>query len=127
MQQAKIFLAEERGVTETEWFRSYNIFNFGSNYNEHKTPVEKLYVCNDDTLAGGKRFSLTVEAAAQFILLPVVGAVEFVKNNEAVLFINAGEVFTAALNKGDVFEIINPYGKELVNFLQFWLYAKCAK
>lgn len=123
MQRAKIFLAEERDVTETESFRRYNTFNFERRYNEYKTPVEKLYVCNDDTLAGGKRFSLTAEAATQLILLPVVGAVEFVKNSEAVLLINAGEVFTAALNRGDVFEIINPYKRELVNFLQFWLYA----
>lgn len=123
MQQAKIFLAEERGVTETEWFRSYNTFNFGNYQNEHKQPVEKLYVCNDDTLAGGKSFSLKAETTTQLILLPVVGALEFVKNNEEAILINSGEILSITLNSGDEFKITNPYESDLINFLQFWIEA----
>jgi quercetin 2,3-dioxygenase len=120
MQQAKIFLAEERGVTETEWFRSYNTLNFGTYYSQHKTPVEKLYVCNDDTLAGGKNFNLLIDEPAIFILLPVVGAVEF-KINETVITVNAGQVFSTLLFKGDTIELCNPFNTGLINFLQFWI------
>ena len=73
MKQAKIFLADERDVTETECFRSYNTFNFGEYYNQHKTDVEKLYVCKEDTLAGGKNFTATATLATQVVILPVVG------------------------------------------------------
>jgi quercetin 2,3-dioxygenase len=121
MQHAKIFLAEERSVTETEWFRSYNTFNFGNNYNEHKTPVEKLYVCSDDTLAGSRSFTLTVNEPTQIMLLPVVGAVEFKKNDNETLLINSGQLLHTFVTNGDVFEITNPYPAELVNFLQFWI------
>lgn len=119
--QAKIFLAEERGVTETGWFRSYSTFNFGNYYNEHKTAAEKLYVCNDDMLAGGKSFSLSVDEDTLLYILPVAGAVSYRKNDCAAQLINSGEVFSAILFKGDVFEISNPYEHELVNFLQLWI------
>lgn len=124
MQQAKIFLAEERGVTETEWFRSYNTFNFGNYQNEYKTPVEKLYVCNDDTLAGGKQFSFIVEEDSLLIILPVVGAVNFTKEESAAIPVNSGEVFCIFLKAGEQFEINNPYRDELVNFLQLWFKAE---
>ena len=120
-QQAKIFLAEERGFTETEWFRSCNTFNFGNYYSEHKKPAEKLYVCNDDTLAGGKSFSLSVAENTLLLILPVVGAVSFKKNNTASTVVNSGEIFSTFLQKGDAFEISNPYEHELVNFLQLWI------
>ncbi len=123
-QQAKIFLADERGVTETEWFRSYNTFNFGSYQNENKAPVEKLYVCNDDTLAGGKIFILTVEEDTQLIILPVVGAVNFAKDESAAFTVNSGEVFCTFLKQGEKFELTNPYPNELVNFLQLWIKAE---
>lgn len=119
--QAKLFLAEERGVTETEWFRSYSTFNFGNYYNEHKTAAEKLYVCNDDTLAGGKSLSLSVDEDTLVFIIPVVGAVSYKRNGRAAKLINSGEVFNALLCKGDVFEISNPYEHELVNFLQLWI------
>lgn len=119
--QAKIFLAEERGVTETGWFRSYSTFNFGNYYNEHKTAAGKLYVCNDDILAGGKSFSLSVDEDTLLYILPVAGAVSYRKNDCEAQLINSGEVFSAFLFKGDVFEISNPYEHELVNFLQLWI------
>lgn len=120
-QQAKIFLAEERTVTETEWFRSYNTFNFGSFYNQYKTPVEKLYVCNDETLAGGKNFLLTVEEDTMLVLLPLVGTVNFIKDESAAIPVNSGEVFCIFLNAGEQFELVNPYPNELINFLQLWI------
>lgn len=121
MQQAKIFLAEERGVTETDCFRSYNTFNFGNFYNEHKTPAEKLYVCNDETLAGGKNFLLTVEEDTLLVLLPVVGSVNFIKTESAAIPVNSGEVFCVFLKAGEQFELVNPYPNELINFLQLWI------
>ena len=58
--KGKIFLSEERGYQELDWFRSYNTFNFGKYLHEHKTAIGPLYVLNDDTLAGGRSFSLVV-------------------------------------------------------------------
>lgn len=118
---AKIYLAEERGHTETEWFRSYNSFNFGNYYNEHKLPVKRLYVCNEDTLAGGHHISLTAETATILLLLPVVGTLEFKQPVTNTRLVNAGELLEIALNPGDNFEIHNPYEDELISYIQFWI------
>jgi hypothetical protein len=50
--KGKIYLAEERGLNETDWFRSYNTFNFGKYQHEFKKPFSSLYVLNEDTLGG---------------------------------------------------------------------------
>lgn len=119
--QAKIFLAEERGVTENEWSRSYHSFSFGGYYSVHKAPVENLYVCNDDTLADGHCFFETASEYSALIILPVAGSVNFKKNNKESVLINPGEVFSCSLNPGDQFSITNPYEHELVNFIRYQL------
>ena len=123
VQKAKIFLADERGVTETEWFRSYHTFNFGNYKNKNKTPVEKLYVLNDDTLAGGKSLTMSVEEATKILLIPIVGAIEYIGSCGTTALINAGEIYCTHLQKDDSFKIDNPYTVELVNFLQLCIKA----
>lgn len=118
--KGKIFLAAERGHTETEWFRSYNSFNFGGYQSEHKKPFGDLYVLNDDTLAGGRSFSLTAEEESAILLLPVVGAVGVKDGTGNERILAAGESFFAPVEKGAVIEIRNPYDSELVNFLHCW-------
>jgi hypothetical protein len=41
--KGKIFLADERGHNEMDWFRSFNTFNFGQYQLDHKTPFGPLY------------------------------------------------------------------------------------
>ena len=119
--QGKIFLAAERGHTETDWFRSYNTFNFGNYQSEHKTPFGPLYVFNDDTLAGGRKINLMVEEDTTIILLPTVGAVVFVDSlgNENVA--EAGQALIYAAQKDTSILLGNPYDDELINFLQIWI------
>lgn len=123
--KGKIFLADERGHNEVEWFRSYNTFNFGQYHSEHKTPFGALYVLNDDTLAGGKTISLTIEADTEIVLVPVVGAITYKDSTGNSNIIEAGECQVCTVPKGTVIHIGNPYDNELVNFLQLWFYKKC--
>ncbi|THU39174.1 pirin [Niastella caeni] len=120
--KGKIFLADERGHNEIEWFRSYNMFNFGQFRNEHKTPFGPLYVLNDDTLAGGQKISMTVEADSEVLLVPLVGAIAYSDNHGNSTVIEAGECQVYATPKDSVIQISNPYESELVNFLQIWFY-----
>jgi redox-sensitive bicupin YhaK (pirin superfamily) len=119
--KGKIFLADERGHQEMDWFRSYQTFNFGAFRREHKTPFGPLYVLNDDTLAGNKRLQMTVEEDTDVLLLPIVGSITYNDTLGHSTVIDAGEcqVFTTP---GDTrYEIGNPYNDELVNFLQVWI------
>lgn len=119
--QGKMFLAAERGHTETDWFRSYNTFNFGNYRHEHKTPFGPLYVFNDDTLAGGKKISLLVEEDSTIILLPTVGAIIFVDSLGHESMIEAGQAQVYTAKKDTSILIGNPYDDELINFLQIWI------
>jgi redox-sensitive bicupin YhaK (pirin superfamily) len=120
--KGKIFLADERGHNEMDWFRSFNTFNFGKYQLEHKTPFGPLYVLNDDTLAGGKHISMTMEANSLLLLIPIVGAVTYKDNLDNSTLIEAGECQVYAIPAGTTFQIGNPYEVELVNYLQIWFY-----
>jgi redox-sensitive bicupin YhaK (pirin superfamily) len=120
--KGKIFLADERGHNEMEWFRSYNTFNFGRYQLDHKTPFGPLYVLNDDTLAGGKSISMTVEADSELLLIPVVGAITYDDNRGNSTIIEAGECQVYAAPKDTTITIGNLFDNELVNFLQIWFY-----
>jgi hypothetical protein len=114
--KGKMFLAAERGLNELSWFRSYNTFNFGRYYNEHKTPFGALYVLNEDTLAGGRVITMNVEEDSDIILIPVVGAVTC--NNDVIA---AGQIQLLSMKAGTSFSVANPYETELVKFLQIWI------
>jgi quercetin 2,3-dioxygenase len=120
-QAAKIFLSEERGATQLEWFRSFTTFNFGNYQTEYKTPVDRLYVLNDDTLAGDKSLNLEVVENTMLVLLPVVGAVEYRDSNGNASITDAGCLQVVLLPAGSSYTITNPYANELVNFLQLWI------
>jgi len=121
--RGKIFLADERGYNEVSWYRSYNTFNFGRYQNEYKTPIGSLYVLNDDTLAPGGSIRMGVDDDTCMVLLPMVGAIEYVDSlgNKAAL--QAGEAQLLNIPKGGFIRIINPFEDDLVSFLQLWIKA----
>ncbi|AEV99001.1 hypothetical protein A4D02_10610 [Niastella koreensis] len=120
--KGKIFLAEERGHHETDWFRSFNTFNFGQYQQEHKLPFGPFYVLNDETLAGGKSISMTVEADSVIVLIPVVGTIAYTDSAGHANCVSAGECLLYTTPKNTTIQISNPYHDELVNFLQLWFY-----
>jgi len=121
--KAKIFLADERGLNETRWFRSRNTFNFGKYFSEHKYPLGNLYVLNDDALDGGKSFTMLVEEKSYVILLPAVGVISYTDSSGYDKLVAAGQALIVLHDKGSEFKISNPFKDELVNYLQIWLRA----
>ena len=118
--KGKIFLASDRGHTETDWFRSYSTFSFGAYQIGHKNSFGDLYVLNDDTLAGGKSLSLTAESDSQIFLLPTVGAINYKDDNGNDLLLEAGECLIIFLLKNTGFQVFNPYDDALINVVQLW-------
>lgn len=121
--KGKIFLADERGLNETDWFRTRNTFNFGKYYNEHKQPVGNIYVLNDDTLDGGRSLSMLIEEYSYLVLLPVIGAVVYNDSLGNENLIAAGQALMLNPDRGTTIQIKNPFKKELINFLQIWIKA----
>lgn len=118
---AKIFLAEERGLHESDWFRTYHSFNFGTYHSEHKQPFENLYLLNDDTLAANKTLHMNVAETSLIILLPVVGTLSCTGCNGNNLFIEPGSVYCDIITGEGSFTITNPHEEALINFLQLWI------
>lgn len=117
--KGKIFLANERGHLETDWFRSFQTFCFGQYQDQHKVPFSNLYVLNDETLAAGKALHYVIEESSLLILLPVVGAVSFSQHQADDIVLQAGEVGLFYACKGSEIKISNPL-HQLVNYMQLW-------
>lgn len=121
--KGKMYLSDERGYNEMPWFRTYNTFNFGRYFSEHKQPFGALYVLNEDVLAGGKGFRMEIESPADIILLPIVGAITFSTDQGHCGLLEAGQVQVLHLTPNTAFEVRNPYENDLVKFLQLWIHT----
>jgi quercetin 2,3-dioxygenase len=119
--KAKIFLSDERGCSEADWFRRYSTFNFGNYFNEHKYPFQNLFVLNDETIAGGHSINFVVEECSHILLLPVVGSVLCNVNQSIESIVHPGQLNLLEVNKTDVVELSNCYKDELINFIQVWI------
>lgn len=118
--EAQIYLADQRGITQTADYRSFHTFNAGSYWQKSRQPFGNLTAFHDDTLLAGKSHTISVTERTEILLLPVVGGFDLVDSLGENLFIGAGEVvqFTAFPEKEYV--VINPFDTEAVNFLQIW-------
>lgn len=118
MEEAKMFLAAERGLYETNLLRSYRSFNFGEFYNEHKAGFADLYMLNDETLAPGHSVKMHVDRHSYVVILPVVGEVAYIDAQGNDVAVQAGQMYISKVASGSVIELKNPFDDELVNFLQ---------
>lgn len=118
----KIFLADQRGRTETPDFRRFATFDFGNFQHEHKQPLGHLLAVNEEWLAGGYTLTLPVLAAVHIVLLPITGTVEALRNGE-VLPIEVGQVQVLTLPAGSTLQLRNPYPSDVISLLHLWVRA----
>ncbi|WP_025142111.1 hypothetical protein [Pedobacter jeongneungensis] len=114
----KIFLADQRGLTETSVLRRYSTFNFEKYYNEHKEPFGDLFLCNDESIAGGKIIFFLCKEDSLQILMPITGGINIVANGKEFA-LETGQVQVLNMGKGEVLEISNPYQNDIINYIQF--------
>lgn len=119
---AKIFLAEERGLNESGWYRSCNTFNYDRFFNRHKTPFGGIYIFNDDLLAGGHSLEMKADQHSFVLLLPVFGALEFNDMQGHSGLMAAGQLQLLRLRAGARLVLTNPFTDMTVNFVQAWIH-----
>ncbi len=119
--EAKIYLSEQRGITQFEWFRSIHTFNFGNYFDENKAPFTPIRVCNDNTLASGKSMRMQVEKPTEVLILPLVGGIEFKTSTGYHDFLEAGKLQIFSADAEMEYEVLNPYESELINYLEIWI------
>lgn len=117
--QAQIYLADQRGCSETDSFRSYHTFNFGPYVAQGREPFGALYLVDEDTLRAGASLTMQVEQPTQVVLLPVVGGLEYASGGETY-FLEPGQAGTLSLAAGTTYSVANPYSAEFITCLQLW-------
>lgn len=117
LKPGKIFLSDQRHLSESSTFRRYSTFNFEKFNDDNKQPFENLFLCNDESIISGKlTFFLSKEDSFQ-IFIPITGGIDIVSNGKD-FSVDTGQVQVLNLGKGEVLEISNPYPNDLVNYIQ---------
>lgn len=116
---ANIYLADQRGLTLSDQYRSWHTFNYGQYQHPHREALGALWVFNEETLAGGQQMTYVVQAAQCVLLLPLVGGIE-VQAVGKFYTVEAGVLLELPLSKGEKYQVLNPYG-DLVSYLQIEL------
>jgi len=119
--QAQIYKADLRGCTQSEAFRRYATFNFGDYKESSREPFGLLLALNDETLGAGNTIFRHIEENTDILILPLVGGVIFRDSfgNESTIGTEQIGIFSG--EKGNAYQLTNPYKKELVNYLQIWI------
>ena len=119
----KIFMADQRGLTQTAGLQRYSTFNFGKYYNEHKQPTGSLCVFNDETLAGLQSVETVVEQPSYIVIIPVTGALKYASAHGKKGMLDVGEIYVSKVSAQSFIKITNPYEDDWVNYLQFHIKA----
>lgn len=119
--KAKIFPANERGVSQSDTFRSCYSFNFQKYQQLHKIPFGNLQALNDDVLAPQQALQFVANADMFLVLIPLIGAVVYRDDKGSENYLAAGHVQAFCIAKNTAFALRNPYHDETVNFLQLWI------
>jgi hypothetical protein len=122
--EATIYLASQRGCSQTDSFRSCHTFNYAKYFNEHRKPVGHLKAINDNTLKESFTIKHTPQDTTLVILLPIVGACEY-KSSGTQGLADVGQIAAFCVSEDTEFEISNPYESELINYLHIELVIDC--
>ncbi|MGA0560601.1 hypothetical protein ACO2Q8_28305 [Larkinella sp. VNQ87] len=118
--QVQIYLADQRGRTQSADYRSFHTFAFEAYQPESRQPFGTLQGLHDDTLLAGKSHTLTVTEPTEVTLIPVVGGIELVYGLSETVFLGAGDALRFTAYPEQAYFIVNPFETETVNFLQIW-------
>ena len=121
---AQLYLAQLRGETIANGFRSWHTFNFETYQTESREPFERLLAFNEEMLAAEKTYSIQVAQTSEIILLPVQGGLEVIDSEGNSIWISPGESFSFLAFPESNFEIRNPYPANTVRYLQIRLLAE---
>lgn len=111
-----LMLADQRGVSQSSTYRSWHSFNYGTYHHPYREAPGALRVLNEDTLAGGASMQHFAEHSSTVLLLPLVGGIAFVHNNQTH-YLDAGSILSVQVNAGMTYQIGNPYVEDLVSYL----------
>lgn len=125
--QVQIYKSDLRGCTESEVFRRYATLNFGDYKESSREPFGFLLALNDETLGAGNTIFRHIEEETDILILPLVGGLIFRDSFGNEETIGTEQVALFSGEKGNAYQLTNPYKKELVNYLQIWIKSSASR
>ena len=116
----KLLKANERGLTELGWLKSYHSFSFGEYYNPENKGFRSLRVINDDYIEAGSGFDFHSHRDMEILTMVLNGAVTHVDNMGNSEIIKAGEFQLMSAGTGVLHSEYN-LGDEELRLLQIWI------
>jgi hypothetical protein len=120
--EAVMYLANQRGHSETDWFRSYYTFSAGEFTREGRGRFGSLCAVNEHTLEEGRTLSFTFTEKVKVMLLPIEGELNY-KSGDVENTVDVGQVSCIVSSPGVPLQVSNHYASRLINFLQFCVHA----
>ncbi len=115
--QGKIFLSDQRSVTENERIKRYSTFNFDNIYNPAKEAIGNLYALHDDMLAPNAAINFFHREQGYVIIIPVLGSISYFDEDEKQIDIEVGKSVMIFHKESSFFKLQNPYPDATISYL----------
>lgn len=116
--------ANQRGVANHGWLKSFHSFSFAHYYDPSKIHFGALRVLNDDEVAPGAGFGTHPHDNMEIISIPLEGDLEHKDSMGNVAIIKQGDVQVMSAGSGITHSEHNKNKDKLVKFLQIWVIPK---
>jgi redox-sensitive bicupin YhaK (pirin superfamily) len=116
-----ILKADDRGLTETDWLRSWHSFSFGEFFDPERMGFRTLRVLNDDRVDPGKGFPMHGHRDMEIVSYVAKGEMEHKDSLGNGSVVRHGEVQRMSAGTGIQHGEWNPSKSEQLHLVQIWI------